>query len=174
MLLFFGCRSSDREAAEKNTAEESRPPATHDDVRFDPSSVAVGDSVAGLRIEAMDVHPSLIDTGRWVGTVQFEGKRILSGTYRRHPFDSEQDALCFFPDERSAHTLPIFPQDERTSWLCFTNEEEAREWLGSASTERTATIQIDRFNYHYSHSDVYNTARLVGVLSHADSSGAHE
>lgn len=176
-LLLCGCRVGNQPSTEVKTHDAVDSSTMLDakrQNRFDPSAVAVGDSVLGLRIESLDVQSSLVDSDGWVGIVQFEGKRLLSGEHRRHPFDSELDELCFFPDDVSAKKLPVFPNDERTSWLCFTNQEEARAMLGHPSDHGTATIEVDRYLYYYTHSDVYNTARLLRVISYADSLGGHD
>lgn len=134
--------------------------------RLDPSLLAPGDSIGGLRVESIDARPEVVDSFGWSGRLRFSGEVELRGTHRPHPEFPDVRAVCFYPDSASAAKLPRFPNDERVSWLCFTNQDEAERLLGLGTRE--TPIVVDDFDYVYEHTDSYNTARLVRV---APSSG---
>lgn len=134
--------------------------------RLDPSRLAPGDSIGGLRVVSVDVRPEVVDSFGWSGRLRFTGEVALRGTHRPHPEFPDVRAVCFYPDSASAARLPRFPNDQRISWLCFTNHDEAERLLGMAAGEMS--IVVDDFDYVYEHTDSYNTARLVRV---APSSG---
>lgn len=168
LIVLAGCTEMDA-TVEDNRTESEGGEGVAVTRQFDPSAVAVGDSVLGLRIVSMDVQPSLVDTAGWTGFVRFDGRITLSGTYRPHFDYPELSEVCFFPDDISAKRLPVFPNDRRYAWLCFTNQPQAREELGSPPAEGRATVRVDEYHYHYAHSDVYNTAALVDVITPVDS-----
>lgn len=80
---------------------------------------------------------------------------------------SRSEELCFYPDSASADRLPRFPNDVRTSWFCFTNQEEAQRLLGALPASGEATIVVDELFYIYQHTDVHNRARLSRVIGPA-------
>jgi hypothetical protein len=117
-----------------------------------------------MRIEGIDVLPESADSTGWMGSVDFSGTVTLTGRYRPHPEAPAVPALCFYPDSVSAAQLPRFPNDERTSWFCFTNTADAEAAFGGPGGEGEATIVINEFYYLYQPTDSYNTARLQQVL----------
>lgn len=129
---------------------------------LDPTRVAPGDTLLGLRIVSIDARPERVDSFGWSGEARFIGPVTLSGEYRPHPEAPDVEDLCFFPDSASAARLPRFPNDTRYSWLCFRNSTAARTMLQPTSGE--ATIVVDSFRYLYEHTDSYNTAHLDSVL----------
>jgi hypothetical protein len=131
-----------------------------DRVVFDPARVRVGDSVAGLRVDALDVRQA--SDGEWVGTVRFAGAVAIGGHTMAHP-DADVAAPCFEADSTSAARLPRWTGDTRRSWFCFTNVDSAAAWLGPMVLARAAVITIDSFTIHHAHSDVVNSARLLRV-----------
>lgn len=151
LLLLAACRASGEPEATKADA----PPAHV----LDPARAKVGDVVAGMRIEAMEIRRA--SDGELLGTVRFAGEARVSGRFGPHP-SSEVDALCFFADPASAGRLPRFPQDQRRAWFCFSDQAEARRMLAPADSGG-ASIVIDRYTYHYGHSDGVNEARLDRV-----------
>ena len=122
-----------------------------------------GERWGGLLVEEADLHLDLVDSTGYVGRVRLAGEVTLSGRSEAHPFDSDIDDLCFFPDSASAARLPRFANDVRRSWVCFRNQAEARAALGAGPTDQ-ATVVIDGFEYLYEHTDTYNTAELVRVI----------
>ena len=138
-----------------------------DRVIIDPTRLATGDSLLGLRILSLDARPEVVDSFGWSGEVRFSGLVTLSGEYRPHPEAPLVQDICFYPDSASAGRLPRFPNDRRYSWLCFENSDRTRAMLQAGSGE--ATVAIDSFRYLYEHTDSYNTAHLDSVL---DAEGA--
>jgi hypothetical protein len=129
---------------------------------FDPARVQVGDSIAGLRIDTVDVWRAM--DGAWVGMVRFAGEVRLGGTYEPHP-DPEANLLCFFAGAEHAERLPRFHGDERRPWFCFADQDRARALLPVPPGRGRAEIVVDRFTYHFAYSDVVNSARLVRVVT---------
>ena len=168
-LLLSACRAVPDDTASAPPAAQTDTPAVAEPARtprpphvFDPDSVQVGDSVVGLRIEAMGVQRAY--DGKPVGDVRFAGEARVRGRYQRHP-DTDVDLLCFFTDAESGMRLPRFPHDERRPWFCFANQQDARRMLRTPPDTGPAAIVIviDRFAYHFGYSDGFNQARLVRV-----------
>ncbi|HEX6909100.1 MAG TPA: hypothetical protein VF142_01820 [Longimicrobium sp.] len=151
LLLLAACRAPEAPQAAKADA-----PPGH---LFDPARARVGDTVVGMRIEAMEVRRA--SDGELVGTVRFAGRARVSGRPGPHP-DGEVDAPCFFADPASAGRLPRFPRDRRRAWFCFADPADARRMLAQADSG-TVSVVIDRYTYHYAYSDVVNEARLDRV-----------
>ena len=134
-------------------------------VRFDPATVREGNTVAGFRVGRVDITDAGGETGH-VGTVRFLGEATISGTKRPHPDYPEVTTVCMDVDSASAAKLPRWPNDRRTPWLCFENQEDAIRLVGPAGTDREPiTVLIDVYQTPRQFSDVYNTARLVRVVS---------
>ena len=135
-------------------------------VRFDPATIREGDVVAGLRVGRVDVTDAGSDFG-WVGTVRFLGEMTISGEKRPHHDFPEITTVCMNVDSTSAAKLPRWPNDSRTlSWLCFENQEDAIRMLGPSTAAREPiTVVIDVYQTPRQFSDVYNTARLVRVVT---------
>ena len=129
-----------------------------------PSRISPDEQLGPFRVGEMDVRPETVDSMGWSGRVSFTGTVTLSGAYRPHPEYPDAEALCFYPDSVSARQLPRFPNDERLSWFCFANHEDAVRELGGPEARGEATIVITRYDYLYEHSDTYNTAVLRQIL----------
>ena len=156
----LGACDADDPAAELERRRVDRfPPPTGAPVEF--SRLAPGDSLAGLRIDSIDVLPDPVDSFGWMGTVAYSGEVTLVGEVRPHMDYPDLAEICFFADDSVAERLPRFPNDVRRSWLCFSNQDEAAMLLGEVGDTSRARIRIDRFQYIYQHTDVYNRARLV-------------
>lgn len=139
-------------------AEPSGPPGV------DFGALSRGDTVLGLRVDSAAVRPDPVDSFGWMGRVAYAGPVELAGEYRPHMDFPDVAEPCFFVDDSVAERLPRFPNDVRRSWFCFANAAQAVEQLGPADSIARARIVIDRFQYHYQHTDVYNVARLARVL----------
>ena len=135
-------------------------------IRFDPATVKEGDVVGGFRVARVDITDAGGDYGH-VGTVRFLGEATISGEKRPHHDFPEVTTVCMDVDSASAAKLPRWPNDSRTlSWLCFENQEDAIRMLGPAAPEREPiTVVIDVYQTPRQFSDVYNTARLVRVVT---------
>ena len=136
---------------------------------FDPGGAAVGDTVAGLRISALDVQRVFEDSA-WTGSVRFAGEIELTGVYQGH-FDYPEPAeACFHPDSASAARIPRFEPDAWTSangktWFCFDNAASAERALGDPRAYRWAFIVVDDYRLQRAFTDAYDVARLVRVIS---------
>jgi hypothetical protein len=137
---------------------------------FDPAVLAPGDTFLGLRVAAVQVQRVFPDSV-WAGRVRFHGRIRVTGTFRRH-FDWPEPAeLCFFPDVPASRArIPAFAPDAWTSadgitWFCFTNAGDVGRALGDGSEPVRATIEVDDYLVVREFSDVYDTARFMGVVS---------
>lgn len=136
---------------------------------FDPGAVAVGDTVAGLRVAALDVQ-RVFEDSVWTGNVRFAGEIELTGVYQGH-FDYPEPAdACFHPDSASAARIPRFAPDAWTSahgktWFCFDDAVSAERALGDPRASRWASIVVDDYRLHRAFTDAYDVARLVRVIS---------
>ena len=139
-------------------------------VLFDPATIREGDVVAGFRVGRVDVTDAGGDIGH-VGTVRFLGTATISGEKRPHPDYPDVTTVCMDVDSASAAKLPRWSNDSRrVSWLCFENQEVAIRMLGAAtSTREPITVEIDVYQTPRQFSDVYNTARLIGVVGRGPS-----
>lgn len=156
-----GCEASDP-AAELGRRRAGAPPeVAADDPAF--GRLTPGDTVLGLRVEAIDVRPDPVDGFGWTGRVDYAGEVGLTGEYRPHIDFPEVRETCFFADDSSGVRLPRFPNDVRRPWFCFSNQDDAGRLLGQPGSSGPARVRIDRFEYHYRHTDVYNLGRLVAA-----------
>ncbi len=137
-------------------------PAGRPGIRFDPSTLRLGDRVGTLVADSVVARVTPVDSS-YVGTARFRGEIELAGATFRHP-ESDSEAVCFEVDSASAVRLPRWRGDERRPWFCFENDAEARRALGPPSAGVRATIVIDRFTIHRGLSDEVNAARLVRVV----------
>ena len=131
-------------------------------VIFDPPALRRGDRVATLVVDTLRVDRTG-DGAEWVGMVRFAGEIELTGTTIPH-IDPEARAVCFEADSATAARLPRWPNDERRSWFCLTNEAEASRTLAPPGRMLPATIVIDDFTTVRSFTDAVNEARLVRVV----------
>ena len=131
-------------------------------VRFDPTTIKVGDRVGTMQLDSIDVRTAFDSTR--VGTARFSGAVELNGAKLRH-FDSDVDALCFEADSASAARLPRWTGDERRAWFCFSNRATAQRALGPPGDSAAATIVIDRLTIHRGLSDEVNSARFVRAVT---------
>jgi hypothetical protein len=145
---------------------EATPPSrVPDAVTIDPGIHRAGDALGPFRITMIDARPEVADDSGWSGRVDFTGVATVSGSYRPHHDFPEANALCFYPDSASGAALPRFPNDNRYSWFCFSNQDAAVQALGAPDAVGEATIEIEDFRYLYEHTDTFNTARLLRVLA---------
>ena len=166
MLASLACTdTADRSPADSVAPADSaspgaRPPVT---LAFDPAAVKVGDTIGGLRVSKADISLAAGDMG-YVGDVQFDGQVTISGERMTHPDYPDVKTICMRIDSASVARLPRFPEDQRRSWLCFENQEDAVRQLGAAGTRGTMTVVIDRYQTVRHFTDAYDTAVLVRVV----------
>jgi hypothetical protein len=143
--------------------------AGHEDAEFDPGAVAVGDSVGGLEIVALDVR-RVFDDSVWAGRVDFRGRLRVDGVYRRLFDYPEPAALCFHVRGDARKRVPRFTPDNwtgpnRQTWFCFTNDDVARTLLGDGAVPVEATVVVDRYSLIREFSDIFDMADLVEVVA---------
>ena len=134
-------------------------------VVFDPGRVRPGDTIAGLVVERIAAHHTLMDS-TLVGTAGFRGEIELAGATVRHPEADATKDVCFDADSASAARLPRWAGDRRRAWFCFSNATAAARALGPPRTEWPARIVISHFVIHRGLTDEVNAAqfvRLAGV-----------
>lgn len=133
--------------------------------RFDPRTVEIGDTVAGLTVSARDLTVTPGSPTGVAGSITFKGEVELAGNYRAHGDDPALQEPCFWVDAPEAHKLPRVNGDARVIWFCFENDrEEIVRLLGPVGKDRPATIIIDNYTLNLVESDAWDEARLVRVL----------
>jgi hypothetical protein len=142
---------------------------------FDPGATQVGDTVLGLRVMSRDARRAF-DDSVWVGSFVFSGQLELRGVHQGHFDYPEVNAHCFHvTDSASVARVPRFAADSHSTrmktWFCFTNQERARELLGSPAEPREATIVVDRYTAQRHFSDTWDSAELVRVISLGNRAG---
>ena len=153
------------DSAADSIAARSDSAPTLPGILFDPATIREGDVVAGFRVGRVDITHAGGDIGH-VGTVRFLGEATISGEKRPHHDYPEVTTVCMDVDSTSAARLPRWPNDSRTiSWLCFENQEDAVRMLGPSGNREPITVVIDVYQTPRQFSDVYNTARVVRVVS---------
>ena len=189
--LAVGCGPSDAPPTDGEldsggqAAEGGFLPVPHVELPFDPNAVAVGDTVDGMRLAASDFR--LTPDSVWVGEATFEGpvevRGVYASLYECADPDGDPDAFenagCDVPclysasrggDGKPSQSLPRTAADDRDSWLCFTNADDAVAALGPPRPRRAAAgldgtpvcATIQRYRYVYGHSDVVNEAEFAG------------
>ena len=153
-------RAADRAPAPAADSAAAQRTWEHLGVPFDPESLRVGDTVAGLRVARLRFERAYDSSA--VGSVWFAGTLRLRGRTMRHP-DEGYTGPCFEADSASAERLPRWKGDRRRPWFCFENPADATARLGPASAPRAAEITVDRFTAHRNLSDAVNEGRLVAV-----------
>lgn len=134
-----------------------------------PATVAVGDTVGGLVVTAVDVHPLAGDSAVYTASVRFRGELELSGVYLPHFDHPDVDALCFHPDSVSALRVPRFAPDPRSSpdqkrWFCFTDRDAAAAAFAPPSQPRESRIRVRSYTATRRFTDAWDQAELVEVL----------
>ena len=130
---------------------------------FDPSRIRVGDSIAGLVVERVNVTRAVVDSS-FVGDIRFRGEIELSGSKIPHFEPDVSGAACFEADSASAAKLPRWAGDRRRAWFCFSNLQQATRALGASSAGPPARIVIADFTIHRGLSDQVNSARFVRLV----------
>jgi hypothetical protein len=152
-------RTTDSAAVAPTAARGARP-----GIRFDPAVVRPGTTVGELVVDSIETRRTVVNS-TIVGVARFRGEIQLSGLTLRHPdADLRTVASCFEADSASAAQMPRWSGDERRSWFCFENRDEAIRALGPPSEGIPATVVIGRFTIHRGVSDEVNSARLVRVI----------
>lgn len=133
---------------------------------------------ASMHVRADDAsRERLIRQGTKGNLVYYSGLVTVSGKVeRRTDNDSTEmlgDQLCMFPEKVSAKAIPREPDDSRIPWFCFSNRIAAMKQLqipnqkpkGTCGFHLEATIQVADYVVNRAESAVFDTARLVQVVS---------
>ena len=168
-----GAQTGQDAAADSGAALDTAaaPAATSSDsamtpgVQLDTGALKPGSRAGGLEVVSNTLAPAPQSLVGVKGSVAFKGQVQLAGSYRRH-FDYPDVKLpCFWVDAPDWNKLPRVKGDSRVIWFCFSNTAEAIRELGALGTETRATIVIDDYTTNVEASDVWDTARLVRVVS---------
>jgi hypothetical protein len=139
-------------------------PPSRPGLRFDPATTTRGTVIGALTVDSIDAQRAHDST--FVGTARFSGQIELSGaTIRNFDPDLRGTLTCFEADSSSSARLPRWSADERRSWFCFTNNDDAARALGPPSDSVRATIVVDSFTIHRNLSDAVNSARFVRLVA---------
>ncbi|HEX2974905.1 MAG TPA: hypothetical protein VHO68_03125 [Bacteroidales bacterium] len=172
VLLLAGCSKKTEQVvqpvqeptkpAAEQSAESVSPPAAEEKVSnlFDARKVKVGDQIAGLTVNKVEVHNA--NDEDYDANVDFTGEVTVSGTFK-HNLDDEflDHEISFKVDEESSDLLPKLAHDQRYVWFMFMNHDEAEKMLGEAGTEGRATVTIKNYSIKYAHTEMWNTADFV-------------
>ena len=112
-------------------------------------------------MDSVHARRNVVDS-TYVGMARFRGQIELSGRTIPH-FDSDlrHETVCFEADSASAARLTRWLHDERRSWFCASNPQDATRALGPPGTEVDARIIIEDFVIHRGLTDEVNSARFV-------------
>ena len=150
--------------AVEQKAEVNSPPVAEEEESnlFDARTVKAGDQIVGLKVTKVEVHNASDED--YDANVDFEGEVTVSGTFK-HNLDDEflDHEISFRVDEESVALLPMLAHDQRYVWFMFMNHDEAEKALGAAGTEGKATVTIRNYSIKYAHTEIWNTADLIGV-----------
>jgi hypothetical protein len=124
-----------------------------------------GRRVGTLQIADVKVQPAPASPVGSSGSIRFKGELQLTGQYRAHYEYPEKQEACFWPDVQEWRLLPRANGDSRAIWFCFSNKDKAIKLLGPLGTESQATIVVDNYTTNLATSDVWDTAKLVKVVS---------
>lgn len=161
--------AQETQAQAQDAQAKAQPREVRPGIRFDPATIRPGDSVGVLVLDSIAAARNLVDSTR-VGAARFRGRLELSGSLMPHPDeDLRERTVCFEADPGSAARMPRWLHDERRSWFCFSNPDEASAALGLAGEGEAEgvgpvvefEIVIDGFTIHRGLSDEVNSARFV-------------
>lgn len=122
-------------------------------------------------------HEHLVKTNTKGNLVYYSGRVTVSGTIERRTDDDSTemigDQVCLFPEKVSAKVIPRGTDDSRDPWFCFSNRIAAMKLLqvpnqkpkGVCGYRLEATVQVTDYIVNFNESEVFDTARLVQVVS---------
>jgi hypothetical protein len=133
---------------------------------FDPRTIKVGDTVAGLRVIESTLQRNEGSPRGYIGSVKFKGEVELRGGYSAHFDYPEVREPCFWVDRADWKKLPRVKAETRIVWFCFRNEEAAIDKLGALSKDTVkSVIVIDNYTTHLFETDAWDQVDLVRVVS---------
>lgn len=123
------------------------------DALFDPDKIAVGDSVAGMKLTA-------IDGDKYV----FEGRKRVEGTLTIWEDAYYKDMISIAVENAKANCLPRAHNDLRPLWFALDNRDAAYEILKDFKTQDTVKVWIDHYIVDLKESEVINSATLLEAI----------
>jgi hypothetical protein len=109
--------------------------------------------------------------------IYYSGTATMTGKFVRRldkeTLEMQGDTLCFFPKGASASLVPRPKGDPRLAWFCFSNQKKAKTLLkanddkpkGSCGMQGEATLVVSHYVVNSQAAEVFDTARLVKVVS---------
>jgi hypothetical protein len=178
LLLLAACEShqqqpnaaADSSAKAPTAVAAAAPGAAVDSVtgtgdKFDAMRAQTGNAIGTLRIASLDVQPATQTLVGVKGAIGLKGQLQLSGDYRAHYEYPVVKQACFYPAAEDWKKIPRAKGDERAIWFCFDNQEDAIKQLGALGTQTKATIVVENYTIKLDKSNVWDTARLVRVVT---------
>lgn len=163
-IVVSACTAEPGQEGTAATPALETPARARPGLRFDPATMARGTVIGVLTLDSVALQRAYDSS--YVGSARFSGEIELSGATLRNPdADLGLRLTCFEADSTSAARLPRWSEDERRSWFCFTNNDEAARSLGPPSEGVRATIVIDEFTIYRNMSDAVNSARFRRLIS---------
>lgn len=107
--------------------------------------------------------------------IRYAGSIELSGAYYSEPGNLElMEHVCFLPDASGQRQLPQAPGEGAPHRLCFSNSDDARQWLGleaPAAPEGPclrghARLTIRDYQRYIAESEGMSHAVLVAIHAH--------
>lgn len=106
--------------------------------------------------------------------IRYAGSIELSGTYYSDPGNLElMDHVCFLPDASGQRRLPQAPGEGAPHRLCFSNSDDARQWLGLEAPapeepclRGDARLTIRDYQRYIAESEGMSHAELVAIHAH--------
>ena len=134
-------------------------------------ALAVAASLGGVSCAASGPLQVLDNDGEFI---RYAGSIELSGTYHSGPGNLElMDQVCFLPDAAGQRRLPQAPGQDAPHRLCFSNGDDARQWLGleAHAPDRpclrgNARLTIRDYQRYIAESEGTSRAELVALHAH--------
>jgi len=104
------------------------------------------------------------------GLYNFTGKITVTGNYtyykkNEHLLGGPDGNVCIENIKQSdINKFPIFKEDVRDVWFCFSNLDLAKKAFGPAGSKGEATVEIDNYTIDMMESEVWNMAELIKVI----------
>lgn len=138
------------------------------DKRVAIEDVKKNDKIASMFIAAISPYKSYkpIDAENYI--VEFKGEVEISGTYTYYDdeYDPLKNEVCFNDlAEASKEKMPQFKGDDKDIWFCFENKEFARDGFKPKGSSGLATVVINKYTILNYGTEVWNTAKLIKILT---------
>jgi hypothetical protein len=140
---------------------------------FDSTQVDIGEEIAGLTVNFMDVQ-TIGDSNNpnWV-IIEFGGDFTVSGTFKHYHNEERflDDYLIKFEvDKNSYGSIPILIGTEHKEIIfAIRNPEEAKQFLGEAGIAGKATIRFSNYHLFSIDKPAENSADFVELIEISES-----